>query len=230
MYTALIIVIVLIAAALLYWLRRRHHGSQWPTATVYSASDSYGGYIVDGQLERYDPDPVELISMQGPVQCINWAANGQRLTEMIAGGPLENGLPPILEVDPFVDRLAQDATEICIIGCGMVDALFGDLPVQDYRDLLHQAHGQARAAGKLVVFRGFHNMVINDTISAAQMQRHNEFDAALRSVCVELSAPYIDLAGVTPEMAQDGLHPTMNYHERLSREIAKQLKAIAQSI
>jgi hypothetical protein len=197
MYTALIIIIVLIAATFLYWLRQRHHNSQRLIATVYSASDSYGGYIVDGQLERYNPDPVELISMQGPVQCINWAANGQRLTEMIAGGPLENGLSPILEVEPFVDRLTQDTTDICIIGCGMVDALFGDLPVQDYQGLL---------------------------------QRHNEFDAALRSVCVELSAPYIDLAGVTPEMAQDGLHPTMNYHERLSREIAKQLKAIAQSI
>jgi lysophospholipase L1-like esterase len=230
MYTALIIIIVLIAATFLYWLRQRHHNSQRLIATVYSASDSYGGYIVDGQLERYNPDPVELISMQGPVQCINWAANGQRLTEMIAGGPLENGLSPILEVEPFVDRLTQDTTDICIIGCGMVDALFGDLPVQDYQGLLRQAYGQALAAGKLVVFRGFHNLVIIGTISAAQMQRHNEFDAALRSVCVELSAPYIDLAGVTPEMAQDGLHPTMNYHERLSREIAKQLKAIAQSI
>jgi hypothetical protein len=31
-------------------------------------------------------------------------------------------------------------------------------------------------------------------------------------------------------MAQDGLHPTMNYHERLSHEIAEQLRIIAQSI
>ena len=203
-----------------------------PTACWYSASDGYGGYFEGGQLRRYDPDPVEMIDAAGPVTCINRSHNGMRLSELLNGGPLANGLPEQVgdtgvTVLPFPQQLAADAPDLAVVGAGMVDWLFDDITPESYRAMLARAASQARTLGIEPVFLGFSRFALSSFITPDHLARIELGDDTLRVVAAELDVPYIDRSSVEPVMAEDGLHWVRECHEEAALVIAPQLAAIA---
>jgi hypothetical protein len=228
----LLLALAALAAGALFRRWKSPPAPRPPTACWYSASDGYGGYFEGGELRRYDPDPVEMVDAAGPVHCANRSHNGMRLRELLAGGPLANGLPEEagdtgVTVLPFAQQLAQDQPELAVVGAGMVDWLFDDITPESYRAMLVRAASEARALDIQPVFLGFSRFALSSFITPDHIARIALGDDTLRVVAEELDVPYIDRSSVEPVMAPDGLHWTRECHEEAARVMAPQLATIA---
>ena len=206
----------------------------WPTATVISASDSAGGWFdVDaGVLRHFDPDPVQMISQAGPVQCVNASINGLRLAELMQGGPVADGVGRDgrmgLTVRPLREQLAQMTTPIVVVGAWMNDAIRTDLDPDIFRQLVRQCIAECSAAGKHLVLRGQQGFVESPAVPARALLRITQFGEILREEARAAGVTVIDplLAG-PPEICGDGLHGTEAYMRRIADSLALQLQAAA---
>lgn len=234
---ASVIVIIIVAAALVIALSRGgsdHAPTPWPTATVISASDSAGGwYDVNADaLRHFDPDPVQMISQAGPVQCVNASINGLRLAELMQGGPVADGVGRDgrmgLTVRPLREQLAQMATPIVVVGAWMNDAIRTDLDADTFRQLVRQCIAECEAADKHLVLRGQQGFVESPQVSALALQRIQQFGEILREEARAAGVTVLDplLAG-PPEICSDGLHGTEAYMRRIADTLALQLQAEA---
>lgn len=231
---AVVIGIVLVALIVRKGGHDEPQPTPWPTATVISASDSAGGWFdVDaGVLRHFDPDPVQMISQAGPVQCINASINGLRLLELLAGGPVADGVDREgrmgLSVRPLREQLAQMTTPIVVIGAWMNDAINTALPEDEFRVLVRECIDECAAAGKHLVFRGQQGFLVTSRVSADALYRVTRFGEILREEARAAGVTVLDplLAG-PPEICSDGLHGTEAYMRRIADTLAVQLQAAA---
>jgi lysophospholipase L1-like esterase len=206
------------------------------TASIYSASDTAGGYGIppDPTLHTYIPSPCEMISAAGPVQVTSRSINGLKLTELLAGGPVALGVAGIgnagMTVVSLEEQLKTDQSQIVVIGAGMVDCLFTNIGLDMHLINVQAAVTLVRNAGKLPVLRGYNHFILNSVIGAQQLNRRDEFDQAIREEAQALGVPFLDIGSVQfdgpKDLAADQIHPTPIYHQRIATYIAKELAKI----
>ena len=205
-------------------------------ASIYSASDTAGGYCVppDATLKTYDPTPCELISVAGPVQVYSHSINGLKLSELLTGGNVALGVPGIGEegvtVRPFKEQLASDPSEIIVVGAGMVDCFFTDISLLAYMELVDEAVGCIHDARKIPVIRGYHQFIETPLMTSAVLARRELFNRTLQKYCESMKVEFLDCASVefngAEDLAPDLLHPSAEYHKRLAVFIAGRLAQI----
>jgi len=208
-----------------------------PTATIYSASDTAGGYCIppDATLRTYDPSPAEMMCLAGPVHVESRAINGLKLSELLAGGPVALGVPGIGQtgctVAPLAEQLLTDQSRIIVLGAGMVDCFFTDCSLDDYMTMVKGAVAEIKSHGKTPVIRGYHRFIETPLMSPAVLARREQFNAALQLYCHDAGIEFLDCASVpfngAADLAPDLLHPSAAYHQRLAEFIAGRLKQIA---
>lgn len=238
MSVALQILIVLAVAAVMgVLLVSGRHDQVLPTATIYSASDTAGGYCVppDATLKTYDPCPVVMMCLAGPVQVFSRSINGLKLSELLAGGPVALGVPGIGEtgvtVAPLGEQLLTDQSRYIVIGAGMVDCFFTDCSLDDYLTMVAGAVAEIKAHGKTPIIRGYHRFIETPLMTPAVLARRDQFNRALQGYCHGAGIDFLDCASVpfdgAADLAPDMLHPSAGYHQRIAAFIAGRLKQIA---
>lgn len=231
------LIVLAVAAAMGVLLISSRHESVLPTATIYSASDTAGGYCVppDSTLRTYDPCPVEMMSAAGPVQVFSRSINGLKLSELLAGGPVALGVPGLGEagvtVKPLAEQLLTDQSRMIVLGAGMVDCFFTDCSLDDYITMVAGAVAEIQSHGKTPVIRGYHRFIGSPMMSAKALVRCDEFNTALQHYCRDSDIAFLDVGSVpfngSVDLAPDLLHPSAEYHQRLAVFIAGRLKQIA---
>lgn len=238
MSVALQILIVLAVAAVMgVLLVSGRHDQVLTTATIYSASDTAGGYCVppDSTLLTYDPCPVEMMSASGPVQVFSRSINGLKLSELIAGGPVALGVPGIgqagVTVAPLAEQLLTDQSRLIVLGAGMVDCFFTDCSLDDYITMIAGAVAEVQSHGKTPIIRGYNQFIETPLMTPAVLARRDQFNRALQGYCHDAGIDFLDCASVpfngAADLAPDMLHPSAEYHQRLAVFIAGRLKQIA---
>jgi lysophospholipase L1-like esterase len=230
-YTILTIAVVLVLALTLCGSKDKPAPGP-KLVTFYGDSATYGGYFQDGALQRYSPDPVSLVQSAsgGALQCLNRAMNGLTLHELLTGGRVEmavTGLGEPGEIAPLAVQLTTDPSQIIVLGCGNVDALFGTRGAQVFADDLRTAVDEVRVAGKIPVIRGLNRFLQAGPVDAWRLTQRDAFHATARLVAAEDGVAFIDIdAAGDPELCWDQLHPSTGYHQRIAEVIAQTLKGV----
>lgn len=228
LFLALAAVVVLVLMA-----GRKDAPAAGPRAvTFYGDSATFGGYFDEHGLQRYSPDPVSLVqsASSGALQCLNRAMNGLTLHELLSGGRVEMaavGLGEPGEIAPLSLQLTTDPSQVIVLGCGNVDALFGAHGTQVFAEDLQEAIRLVRAAGKTPVVRGLNRFLQAGPVDAWRLTQRDAFHATARLVAAEEGAAFIDIdASGDPELCWDQLHPSTGYHQRIAEVIAQTLKGV----
>jgi hypothetical protein len=95
---------------------------------------------------------------------------------------------------------------------------------------VREAVAQIRQAGKAPALRGYNRFAQTALMTPAVLARRDRFDVALRAEAWALGVPFIDVgsvpfSGVT-DLCPDELHPSLDYHWRIARFVAKRLAMI----
>lgn len=234
---ALIALVLIAVIASEPWVQRAGQPVQ-ATASIYSASDTAGGYCdyPDPTLKTYDPSPVEMMCLAGPVHVESRSINGLKLSELLAGGVVAASVQGTGEqgvtVLPLDQQLKTDPAQIIVLGAGMVDVFFTDISLTAYLDMVIHAVNTIRAHGKTPVVRGYHRFIPSRFMSEISLQRRDEFNLQLKLFCRSAMIDFLDcdsvpFSGSPDDFALDQLHPSAAYHQRLATFIAGRLAEIA---
>jgi hypothetical protein len=230
-FPELIIFVGILAVLAAGYFATRPPEKSRPSVSIYSASDSAGGYIVDGMLQTYSPTPVEMIAKASGLACKNCSINGWQLSEMLAGGDIAFSAPAGASMPPLAEQLDADPARIIYMGAGLNDCLFSSLSLSEYLTMVNTAVSLITSRHKIPVLRGFHRFAQNDLITAEKMARRDEWNDALQAYAHTAAVPFIDMGAVrfdpATDIAADGLHPTLAYHQRLADYAGDELAHLA---
>lgn len=207
------------------------------TVLVVSASDMHGGYAdQNGQLQRYNPTPVEMMAQATPdLVWIDRSVNGMKATEALAGGAVASAVPGTGEqtTTDSLAKLLDGSPEVRVLywGCWLVDVLFAGMTPAQFVAMLDQVIDTAQARGVVPVMRGAHQFVCNGLMTGERLDRLAAFDHLLKAHCAARGVVVADMRAVPFEGAGsvcgDGLHPTKDYHQALAMAGAEVVRAVA---
>lgn len=223
-----------------YYMRSQNNKGEGaaPSVLVLSASDTHGGYFDPYSLQRYNPTPVQMISEQSGLFCYDETMNGLQLCELLVGGNVAFGAPDpgqSATIKPLKQLLDEHADcPIVFLGCGMNDVLFGGRTVDQMIADVEAEVNIVLLAGRVPVVRGFHNFAETSLMTAEKLAINTAANTALQAKVAAMGVPFLDNRSVEfhgiSDIQVDGLHPTMEYHQRLCAYQAAQLANIAKVI
>ena len=198
------------------------------SVTFYGDSATFGGWYDRGMvLHRYEPDPVSMVERAalGRLRCLNRARNGLALHVLLDGGTLpDSALGEAGTVDPLAEQLRTDPSDVVVLGCGNVDALFTTQTPGEFAARLGDAISAVRAVNKTPVVRGLIRFCDNGAFTPEQLARREEFNLTAMQLSVSRGVLFIDLdAAGEPTACEDRVHPTMEYHQRIAAVVAGNL-------
>jgi hypothetical protein len=231
-------IILLVLAAVAFGVSRLVNHAAKPVihASIYSASDTAGGYGIppDPTLHTYSPTPCELISEYGHMNVVSHSINGLKLSELLEGGSVALGVPGIgtegCTVVKFEEQLKTDPSPIIVLGAGMVDCLFTSVSSTDYMLMVDKAVNLIHCAGKMPVLRGYNRFAVTDLMTNERLARRDQFNAGLAKYASDNGIHFIDVGSAEfsglSDLAPDQIHPTLDYHKRIAQVIAGKLAVI----
>jgi len=213
-------------------------GSVRPSVLVLSASDTHGGYFDPTNLQRYNPTPVQMIAQQSGLVCFDETMNGLQLCELLVGGSVAFGAPDPGQpstIKPLKQLLDEHADcRMVFMGCGMNDVLFGGRSIEQLMADVESAVNIILLAGRVPVLRGYHNFAVTSLMTTEKIAINNAANTALQAKAASMGVPFLDNHSVEfhgiSDIAVDGLHPTMDYHQRLCTYQGTQLANISKVI
>lgn len=226
-----------IGAGVLITRDRKNAGAK-KVVLVISASDTHGGYgDSSGNLQRYDPTPVELLQAGGKLDYIDKTVNGMQLAEVLAGGNVASAVPGTGEpttTESLTELIRNNpAASIVFIGTWMADRLFYGKSDAQIIEMLDEACKTVLMSGKTPVVRGANNFVINSVMTTELYANLVNCNSAIQAWCAAQGIPFIDVLSVpfygSADLAPDNFHPTFEYHERICAFEADRLIEISQA-
>jgi len=112
--------------------------------------------------------------------------------------------------------------------------LFGGRSIEQLMADVESAVNIILLAGRVPVLRGHHNFAVTSLMTAEKIGINTAANTALQAKAAAMGVPFLDNHSVEfhgiSDIQVDGLHPTLEYHQRLCAYQAAQLANIAKVV